>query len=61
VDGLAWVQGHPADLAARAGGSEAAVRRILHEYEHDGLVRSHGAGLVIAQREVLERRAALDH
>ena len=61
VDGLAWVQAHPADLAARAGGSEAAVRRVLHEYEHAGLVRGHGAGLVIAQREVLERRAALDH
>jgi CRP-like cAMP-binding protein len=59
ADGMAWVHGHPAArLAARAGGSEAAVRRILRVFERNGLIHSHGAGLVVVDRELLERLAA---
>jgi CRP-like cAMP-binding protein len=57
-DGISYVAAHMADLAASAGGSEADVRRILHAFERDGLVRSEGVGLVVLARQELECRAS---
>lgn len=56
-DGLSYVGAHMADLAARAGGSEADMRRILQAFERDGLIRRQGVGVVVLAHDELECRA----
>jgi CRP-like cAMP-binding protein len=55
---VSYVVAHISDLASSAGGSEADLRRILHVFERDGLIRQQGVGLVVLARNELSMRAS---
>ncbi|MDH4148129.1 MAG: Crp/Fnr family transcriptional regulator [Acidimicrobiia bacterium] len=56
-DETLYLNPHAAFLAARAGGSDRAVVRILGQLERDGLIRIEGAKVAIVDRERLAERA----
>jgi CRP/FNR family transcriptional regulator, cyclic AMP receptor protein len=52
-----YLDPHGALLAARSGGSDKAVMRILHQFERDGLVAIDGPHVAVVDRAALEARA----
>lgn len=52
---VVYLDAHAATLAASAGGSQAAVTKILHQLEREGAIRQRGMAVDIVDREGLAR------